>query len=233
MKRLLLALPCLLGMASASTASPPNASTLTFDENAFPTNALNGFGGFTFEDFGSPGAVTVGPTSITLDITDDGGNVGVFGGAGVDFVVETSPGSGDFVPQDFDITGARWEMRVKLLPGNEATGINTTFIDDDGAGSGDEHQYNFDLTGVPNDGEFHILTALVSSPGFTQGAFGLTAGDTLVNPGLRQIQVQSQFGSTGRLNVEIDFVRIVPEPASAALLLLAMGTVAGRRRSAA
>lgn len=227
MKRLLLTLPCLLLMASSA-----QASTLTFDENAFPTNALNGFGGFTFEDFGAPGAVTVGPTSITLDITDVGGNVGVFGGAGVDFLVETSPGSGDFVPQDFDPADATWEMRVKILDNNAATGINTTFIDDDGAGSGDEHQYNFDLTGVPNDGEFHLVTAAFASPGFTQGAFGLSAGDTLVNPGLRQIQIQSQFGSTGRLNVEIDFVRIavVPEPTTLGLLFAAVGAMGFRRR---
>lgn len=228
MKRMLFTLPCLL-----MTAIAAQASTLTFDENAYPTNALNGFGGFTFEDFGAPGAVTVGPTSITLDITDVGGNTGVFGGVGVDFLVETSPGSDDFVPQDFNTTGMFWEMRVKLLSNNAATGINTTFVDDDGAGSADEHQYSFDLTGVPNDGEFHIVTAAFDSPGFTQDAFGFTSGNGQVDPGLRQIQIQSQFGSTGRLNVEIDFVQIVPEPTSAALLLVAAGAMGLRRRSMA
>lgn len=219
---------CTLAACLAATATA-SALTITFDENSIPNNdPVNGFGSFTFDDFSSAGAVTESAEGIVLDITDDNGSNGVFGGLGVDFVVDD--GMGNFVPQDFDPSTHTWELRVKLLPNNEATGVNSTFIDDDGAGSGDEHQYNFDLTGVPDDGQFHIVTAAVDSPGFTQGAFGLSAGDGLVNPGLRQIQVQSQFGSTGRLNIEIDFLRIVPEPTSGALLLIGLAGVVRRRR---
>jgi hypothetical protein len=88
---------------------------------------------------------------------------------------------------------------------------------------------------VPNDGQFHVLTKAVTSPLFNQSAFGFDAADDAVNnPGLRQVQIQSVFGSTGRLNVEVDYVRIVPEPASLALLGFAAPAlmVAVRRRRA-
>lgn len=220
-------LACLL-----AAAVPASAATLVFDENAVPTNPVNGFGSFAFDDFGAVGAVTDGPTSLILDVIDSNGSNGVFGGVGVDFVVEDAPGSGTFVPQDFDPATHQFELNVKILDANEATGLNATMIDDDGAGTADDHQFNFDLSGVPADGQFHLLTASLLSPGFTQTAFGFTAGDGMVNPGLRQIQIQSQFGSTGRLNVEVDFLRIVqtvPEPSSAALLGLALCCV--RRRN--
>lgn len=207
-----------------------SARLRTFDENSIPTNPINGFGSFTFEDFGG-GAVTDGPNSLILDVTDTGGNVGVFGGIGVDYLLETPPGSGDFVPQDFDPSNASYELSVKILDNNEATAIRTTFIDDDGAGSADEHVYEFDLTAVPNDGQFHVLSIPLTTPLFTQGAFGLAAGNGMVDPGLRQMQIQSVFGSTGRLNVEVDFARIVvPEPASIALLLSLAGVACGIRR---
>ena len=228
MRRLLLTPLCLLVGASAASAA-----TIVFDENTIPTNPVNGFGSFTFGDFGAAGAVTESAEGIVLDITDTTPGNGVFGGLGVDFVLEDPPASGTFVPQDFDPATHEWQLNVKILPGNAATGINSTFIDDDGAGTADEHQYNFDLTGVPNDGQFHLVTAALTSPGFTQTAFGFTAGNGQVDPGLRQIQIQSQVGSTGRLNVEVDFLRIVPiipEPASMLLLSFAALTPAVRRR---
>lgn len=228
MKPTLVLSACLL--AGAATAS---AANLVFDENAFPNNPINGFGTFTFDDFGAAGAVTTTADAIVLDVVDTNASNGVFGGVGVDFVLEDPPASGTFVPQDFDASTHEWRLSVKLLPGNAATGLNATFIDDDGAGSADDHQFNFDLTGVPADGQFHLLTVPADSPGFTQGGFGFTPGDGIVNPGLRQIQIQSQFGSTGRLNVEIDFLQIapvIPEPTSVFLLGAGATLLATRRR---
>lgn len=227
MRRLLLTPLCLLVGATAASAA-----TIVFDENSLPNNPVNGFGSFAFGDFGAAGAVTESAEGIVLDITDTSPGNGVFGGVGVDYVLEDPPASGTFVPQDFDPNTHVWEMRVKILPNNAATGINSTMVDDDGAGTADDHQFNFDLTGVPNDGQFHLLTADLTSPGFTQTAFGFTAGNGVVDPGLRQIQIQSQFGSTGRLNVEVDFLRIVPiipEPTSMLLLSLAALAPAMRR----
>lgn len=208
-------------IAGALSAGILPAATFVFDENTLPTNPVNGFGAFTFDDFGAAGALTDGPDSIILDVVDSNASNGVFGGVGVDYVLETPHGSGDFAPQNFDASGHRWEMRLRILDNNEATSIRTTLIDVDGPGTADEHVYQFDLSGVPADGAFHLLTLPVDTPLFTQGAFGFSAGDGVVNPGFRQLQIQSEFGSTGRLNVEIDFVRIVPEPNSAFLLLLA------------
>ncbi len=184
-----------------------------FSELVVPTNPENGFGSFTFDDFSSAGAVTVGATSLILDIEDDNGSNGVFGGIGVDYNL-----------RNFDPTLATWEMRVKKLENNAATGINTTYRDEDVLGtSADEYQFSFDLSSIPDDGQFHIITTSAGSPGFSQPAFGFAPGDGLNNPGLTQIQIQSQFGSTGRLNVEVDYVRIttpIPEPSSVALVAL-------------
>ena len=215
-----------LGMPAAG------ASTLTFDENAYPTNALNGFGGFTFGDFDS--SVVNTPTSLVLDVTDSDSVNGVFGGVGVDFVVETSPGSGVFEPQDFDASQATWELNIKILPDNEATAVRAVMIDIDGPDTAEEHGFDFDISGVPVDGAFHLLTLPVDTASFTQPAFGFAFdGNDVVDPGLNQIQVQSLFGSTGRLNVEIDFLRVavVPEP-SAAFCLWSLAVLAvGRRGS--
>lgn len=204
----------LIGLLAIACASA-QAVTITFDETAYPTNAINGFGGFTFAGF--DGAVTSGPGSLTIDAS-------AFGGVGVDFVLESPAGSGTFVPQDFDPTTHQWELRVKLLPGNTATALNAVFIDADGPGNAEEFQYDVSLAGVPADGQFHVVTRDLTSFLFTQPAFGFAPGNGMVDPGLRQIQVQSVFASTDRLHVEIDFLRIapvIPEPASAAIALAA------------
>jgi hypothetical protein len=205
---------------------------IEFSEQTVPMNPENTFGSFTFDDFSGPGAVTDGPTSLILDVTDFNGSNGIFGGIGVDY--GTPPATNQ---RDFDPALARWEVRLKILPLNAATAIRTTYIDHDGGFpvAAEEYVYEFDLTSVPNDGQFHVLTKAVTSPLFNQSAFGFDAADDAVNnPGLRQVQIQSVFGSTGRLNVEVDYVRIVPEPASLALLGFAAPAlmVAVRRRRA-
>jgi len=225
MRRFIVCIVAAILAASFGNASTAQVVISQFDENTVPTNPENGFGSFTFGDFGTPGAVTDGPTSLILDIEDNDGSNGVFGGIGVDFNL-----------RNFDPAFATWEMRVKKLENNLATVINTTYRDEDILGStGEEYQFNFDLASVPDDGEFHVLTAAADSPGFSQTAFGFGAGDGENNPGLTQMQIQSAFGSTGRLHVEVDYVRIttpIPEPSS--LVLLTIGGLAlaglGRRR---
>jgi hypothetical protein len=192
---------------------------IVFDENTYPTNPENTFGAFTFDDFSAAGAFTDGPTSLILDVTDSNASNGVFGGVGVDY--GTPPGTNN---HDFDPALATWELSVKILPNNAATAIRTAYIDQDPGFPvpAEEYVYEFDLTGVPNDGQFHVLTKpVLGGELFHQDAFNFDANDDGINnPGLRQMQIQSVFDSTGRLNVEIDYVRIVavPEPASLALL---------------
>jgi hypothetical protein len=203
-----------------------------FDENTYPTNPENTFGAFTFDDFSPAGAVTEGATSLILDIQDSNGSNGVFGGVGVDYGPFVG---GALVPHDFNPATAEWVVRLKILPNNSATALRTTYIDVDNflQTSGDEHVFEFDLTGVPADGNFHDLVKPASMPLFTQGAFGLIAGNTINDPGLKQMQIQSVFGSTGRLNVEIDYVaiRLIPEPTTLSILGLAcLGMVGLGRR---
>jgi hypothetical protein len=222
-------------MAVATIGNLARAQDLpiVFDESTYPTNPENGFGAFTFDDFSGPGAFTDGPNSVILDVTDFNGSNGIFGGVGVDY--GTPPATNQ---RDFDPALAHWRVRLKILPNNAATAIRTTYIDHDGGFpvAAEEYIYEFDLTSVPNDGQFHVLTKPVTSPLFNQSAFGFDAADDGINnPGLRQVQLQSVFGSTGRLNVEIDYVRIVPEPASLGLLCLAgpaLLVMARRRRAA-
>lgn len=233
-------------------------STSTLPTN--PDNGFGGFTFGDFPAFVP--AIISSPTDpyLTLDITDtsgDNGDNGVFGGMGVDFVTsvqepdpdpDAEPGDTieiNQLTQNFDPNDATWELRLKIGDNNEATAIRTTMIDIDGDAQdtgggeggvdfmeGDEHVYEWDISGVPVDGQFHLLTMPVASPLFTQGAFGLTAGDTIVNPGLKQIQIQSVFGSTGRLDIEVEYARIsvIPEPATLALVLFGLTSTAMIRR---
>jgi hypothetical protein len=198
---------------------------VVFDENVYPTNPENSFGAFTFDDFSSPGAFTDGPSSLILDVQDFNGTNGIYGGVGVDY--GTPPGTNN---HDFNPAVAQWELRVKILPNNRANAIRTTFIDQDPGVPvpAEEYVYVFDLTGVPMDDLFHVLTKPVTAELFHQNAFGFDENDDgNNNPGLRRVQIESVFGSTGRLNVEIDYVRIVtiPEPASLTLLALALPSI--------
>ncbi len=191
---------------------------VVFDENTYPTNPENSFGAFTFDDFSYPGAFTDGPNSLILDVQDYTGTNGVYGGVGVDY--GTPPGTNN---HDFDPAFAQWELSVRILKNNSATTIQATYIDQD-AGvpvPAEEYVYEFAFTGLSDDGLFHVLTKPVTNELFHQTAFGFDAADDGINnPGLRQLRIQSALGSTGRLNVEIDYVRIVaiPEPASLTLL---------------
>jgi hypothetical protein len=203
-----------------------------FDENTYPTNPENTFGAFLHGDFSTAGAFTDGASSLILDIQDTVAGNGVFGGVGVDYGPFVS---GALVPHDFNPATAEWVVRLKILPNKAATALRTTYIDVDNflQTSGDEHVYEFDLTGVPADGNFHDLIKPASMPLFTQGAFNLIAGNMINDPGLKQLQIQSVFGSTGRLNVEIDYVaiRLIPEPTTLSILGLAcLGMVGFGRR---
>jgi hypothetical protein len=236
MNRLLLCLAAAIVAAAAIGRVASAQLPVVFDENTYPTNPENTFGAFTFDDFSGPGAFTDGPSSLILDITDFTGTNGIFGGVGVDY--GTPPGTNN---RNFDPATAHWELSIKILANNAATAIRTTYIDQDPGFPvpAEEYVYEFDLTGVPNDGQFHVLIKpVLGGELFHQNGFNFDANDDGINnPGLRQMQVQSVFGSTGRLNVEVDYVRIVqiPEPASLVMLGLAppaLVLTARRRRLA-
>ncbi len=70
--------------------------------------------------------------------------------------------------------------------------------------------------------------------GFSQPSFGFTTGDGTANYGLRQWQIQSPFGGTDQLHIEVRRVEIItaaiPEPGSFALIAALSGSVLTRRR---
>jgi GH35 family endo-1,4-beta-xylanase len=190
-------------------ASPAAADYLitAFDETYYPTNPENGYGGFTWGDFNFPGAVTDGASSLTLNITNQDGQNNVAGGIGVDYPMH-----------NFDPNLGQWEVRFKILPSNTATAFRTTYRDDDGPGTtfprrGTEYVYDFNLSGLAQN-EWHVLTKPFNNFASSATAFEHNAGDGVQNPDLNQIQLQSIFGSTGRLNVEFDYIRVngVGEP---------------------
>ncbi len=204
MKRLNLFVGTIVTAACLST--PSYGVIVQLDESTLPTNPENGADMFTFEDLAAPGAVTTTASAIVLDVVDNPGtNPGVFGGVGV-----------DFLQRDFDPGTADLEIRLRALANNAATAINIVYRDLDGAGVADEFHYQFDISSLTPGGGFVTLTQSLLAPGplFSQGAYGYTPGDAVQNPGLDQLQIHSPWGATGRMNLEIDYVRIVPEPSS-------------------
>jgi hypothetical protein len=233
MNRLLMCMAAAI-LAMAGDGLVANAQLpIVFDESVFPNNPENGFGGFTFDDFSGPGAFTDGPTSLILDVQDSNASNGVFGGAGVDYGLV--PGTTN---RDFNPATSEWALRLKILPNNTATAVRTTYIDHDGGFpvAAQEYVFEWDLTTVPNDGQFYEFVKPMTAPLFDQTAFGFAAGNGVQDPGLRQMQIQSVFGSTGRLNIEVDYsiIRaVVPEPTSLLLVGLACtALVFGRKRVA-
>lgn len=236
-----------VAIASVAIASGASAQSViaSLDPSNVPTYQPNGFATFTFGDFPPPVIISQAPV-LAFDITDVDAANGIFGGLGVDVVFDSDPGQAENQTTiNFPAHLAWWEVRLRIGPDNEATAIRTTFIDidgpeqDTGGGEGgalfldgDEHVYEFDLTQVPDDGQFHTLVIPLTQPLFTQGAFGLNPGNGLIDPGLKQIQIQSVFDSTGRFNVDVEYARImIPEPAAAMLVAAACSVALARRKN--
>lgn len=238
----------LLLAAAMSPAAWSQTIVASLDTTNLPVNADNGFSGFSFGDFPAiVPAIVSSPTDpyLTLDITDGNAMQGVFGGLGVDFVTSVGDPETNQLTQNFDPNDATWEVRLRIGDNNEATAIRTTLIDVDGAAQddgggpmgvsfldGDEYVYEFDISGVPVDGEFHTLTKSLNDSAFFATGFGLNPGDGVLNPGLKQIQIQTVFDSTGRLDIEVEFARIsvIPEPTTMIIALLGLAPAALIRR---
>ena len=174
----------------------------SFDENHYPTNPENGYGGFAWGDFDFPGAVTDGPSSLSLDIYDRDGLNNVAGGIGVDYPIHRfrpQPGPvGNSLPRAAQQYGhrvshglhrrrrprhhqspPRHRIRLRLQHRRRHTGSRLA----------DDYQ-------------------TVQQFRYSGTAFGRDPGDGIQNPGLNQLQLQSVYGSTGRLNVEVDYVKV-------------------------
>ena len=163
--------------------------------------------GFTFDDFSAPGAFSTAGGLLNIDIaTDFAAGNGLFGGAGSDITASA-----------FAAADAVLEVTLEVDPLNAATDFRVVLGDSDDAFSGDEFQFFFDLTGVtPGTGLVTLSQPLlVPGPVFVQPQFGKLQGDEIqnydggVDTGLTQIQIQSAFGATDRLKINVESVKIV------------------------
>jgi GH35 family endo-1,4-beta-xylanase len=192
----------LLSCLAAARPALAAYTVTSFDESHYPTNPENGYGGFAWGDFDAPGAVTNSASSLALDIFDRDSLNNVSGGIGVDYPIH-----------NFDSSLAQWEIRYRVLPNNTATSFRTVYIDDDGPGTvnprrATEYDYDYDIAGVTPAQGWQTITKPFNSFAYSGTAFGSDAGDGIQNPGLSQLQLQSVYNSTGRLNVEVDYVKV-------------------------
>ncbi len=162
--------------------------------------------GFAFSDFNDFDALDISGTAgdfIRLNVANDlDGSNGIFGGIGSD------------IAANFNAASSQIEVTLRVNPGNTATDFRVVLADDDGLNesempTGEEFQFFFDLTGV-TPGEFVTLVQpmLVPGPVFSQTAFNREPGDGVQNYGLFQIQLQSTFGGTNPLVIDLESIKI-------------------------
>lgn len=181
--------------------------------------------GFEFGDFDDAffGSFSTDGGIISIDAMDFNSDGDYFGGAGADLVA------------DFDVNTTTLDVTVQVGPDNLASAFRVTLKDGDGDNMGtpaaDEHVFEFDISGLsPVDGFVTLSTPLNLGPLFTQGAFGGDPGDGIQNYGLQQVQVQSVFGVTDRLQIDIESVQL-NDSAATLLVELTPATFAAQAQS--
>jgi hypothetical protein len=199
---------CALALLLAPCVSTTYAALTyaNFDVAQFQANGFR-FGDFNDNFFGN---FDVSNGYFALDLTEDLDLAnGLFGGVGSD------------ISADFDAESTQLEIMLRVNPDNVATNFRVVLADNDGEGVGEEYQFYIDLASLPL-GEFVTVTQPLTNPGpvYRQAGFQLADGDMIQNYGLRQVQIQSEFGSTARLNIDVQYVKVVdPEAPENPLLI--------------
>ena len=207
-------LPLIITLTASATTLGADITLEDFNNNSFTTN-----GGFTFDSF--DGNVTETADSVIIDVSG-------FGGMGNGLAL-----------QDIDATTHLLKITLRTVAGNVAGDFRIILVDEDGDDSGpglgnEDYQFLFSLAGV-GETDFVTLEQKLDDPGpvFRQKSFGSTNdGDSVQNYGLVLWQLQSAFGSTDRLHIEVDKIEIVeiPEPGSLGLIGLGLLSLISRRR---
>lgn len=224
MKKLNLAIVLFAAMlVSALGISSAQAGIVIYE--AGTPNADQGF--FTFDD-----VVAIDSTDgVILDTSTGNGAdaAGLFGGFG----------NNSFPITDFDPAVSDLVIEYRFLTGDQLGFFNVVLSDFDDVDSAQDNQFSFGNGTLVGDGSgFLTETIALSTPAnFQQTSFNFTdSGDSIFNPGLRELQVQSAFANENALVVEIrsiEIVTAVPEPGSIALLVLAAPLLVLRRRRSA
>jgi hypothetical protein len=157
-----------------------------------------GFAGGGFGAFADPGVLTETDDSLQIASND-------FGGGGRQLADQT------------DIDAARYQLRVnaRLLPGNGAAQFRVVIGDSDGddtaPGTGTENWEYVIPTAELQEGVYtDVIVPLTSTSGRNQNFNSTNDGDEEVNFGATEWFIQSNFGSTDALRVEIRDVVIEP-----------------------
>jgi hypothetical protein len=206
---------------SLMTVGLASAQIVLFD-GSIP-NGDQGF--FSFGDF----VVTDTADGVIIDNSagDTSDGQGLFGGFG----------NNSFDPIDFDPSLSDLTIEFRFLEGDATGFFNVVLSDIDDADSAQDNQFTFDFgSAAPvGDGSGFLTQSIdLSVPAsFRPTSFGFSdTGDDIFNPGLREVQIQSAFGSSDPMVLEVRSIVItsVPEPGSAALISLAIPALALRRR---
>jgi hypothetical protein len=180
-------------MLALVTAKTQGAVFATYDATQHNAN------GFAFGDFNDFFAVDTSGGTMAIDINQDLDSAdGLFGGMGSD------------IAADFDPNTTQLEIALTVDPLNVASNFRIVLVDNDGENTGEEYQFYFDLTGL-TPGVPSVLTQSLINPGpvYRQAAYNQADGDQIQNYGLRQIQIQSEYGGTNRLKINVDSVKLV------------------------
>ncbi|QEG36431.1 hypothetical protein [Bythopirellula goksoeyrii] len=176
-----------------TSARVEGAVFANFDAAQFDAN------GFAFADFDDFFAVDTSGGSISIDINSDiDGQNGLFGGMGSDIVA------------DFTAATTQLEITLTVDPLNVASNFRIVLVDNDGVDTGEEYQFYIDLASL-TPGQPTLITQSLINPGpvYRQAANGQTDGDMVQNYGLRQMQIQSEFGGTNRLKIDVESIKLV------------------------
>ena len=207
-----------LGVVASASASAQVASLYEGDGNFFSSAPA----GFSYDSFST--GLTETPTSLTIDVS-------AFGGLGRDLVT----------PVAVDETTDTVRIEYRVLGNNEASDFRIILRDNDGDDSApglgtEDHQLFVDMSFASplGDGSGFSEQFIPIAPVFRAQSFGFANdGDGVLNLGLDQWQLQSAFGATDRLNIEVRLVEIVPEPGTFGLALTGLALAAVRRRRGA